>query len=272
MAIYAIGDIQGCLTPLKCLLREAGFKWGIDKLWVVGDVVNRGPDSLKALRYLYKHREDVVCVLGNHDLHLLAVANGLRRPSRSDTFDKVLEAHDRDELLYWLRQRPLIHSNANYTMVHAGIPHIWTLQQAQQYAAEVEAALRGPEWRKFLARMYGNTPRGWNESLTGYPRLRVITNYLTRMRFVYANGQLDLKSKGNSPIAGRKVAPWFSYPERATGRQTIIFGHWAALQGKLQNPLLIALDTGCVWGGSMTMARLPSATREAAWFSCDCPG
>jgi bis(5'-nucleosyl)-tetraphosphatase (symmetrical) len=270
MAIYAVGDIQGCTSALKCLLKKAKFDWDVDTLWVVGDIVNRGPDSLKALRYLYKHRDHVVCVLGNHDLHLLAVANGLCKKGRSDTLDKVLEAHDRDELLRWLRHRPLLHNESGYTMVHAGIPHIWSLQQAQQHAAEVEAALRGPEWRKFLTRMYGNTPRRWNDALEGYPRLRTITNYLTRMRFVYPNGQLDLQSTGGQPNPGRKVAPWFSYPGRKTRKEKIIFGHWAALDGKVDDDNLFALDTGCVWGGRMTLYRLPLGDKKAKWYHCDC--
>jgi len=266
MAIYAVGDLQGCLEPLKCLLKKVKFDWEKDTLWIVGDIVNRGPDSLRTLRFLYKNRERVVCVLGNHDLHLLAVASGLRKKGRSDTLDKLLVAHDRDELLRWLRYRPLIHTEAGYTMVHAGIPHIWTLEQAHEYGHEVEAALRGPEWRKFLARMYGNTPRRWNDSLVGYPRLRTITNYLTRMRFVYANGQLDLQSKGGSPNPGRKVAPWFSYSERETRKNKIIFGHWAALQGQAKGKNLYALDTGCVWGGQLSMYCLDSDE----WYRCDC--
>ena len=270
MAIYAVGDIQGCAESFKCLLKQARFNWDEDTLWVLGDIVNRGPNSLKALRYLYKHRDSVVCVLGNHDLHLLAVANGLRKKGRSDTLGKILEAHDRDELLHWLRHRPLLHSEAGYTMVHAGIPHIWSVSAAQGYAEEVQAALRGPEWRKFLVRMYGNTPRRWNDSLVGYPRLRTITNYLTRMRFVYTNGQLDLQSKGNKPDPGRQVAPWFSYPERATQGEKIIFGHWAALEGKVDNDNLFALDTGCVWGGHLTMYRLNAKGKKAKWYRCDC--
>jgi bis(5'-nucleosyl)-tetraphosphatase (symmetrical) len=270
MAIYAVGDIQGCHSALKCLLKKAQFDWDADTLWVVGDIVNRGPDSLKALRYLYKHRDSVVCVLGNHDLHLLAVANGLQKKGRSDTLGKILEAHDRDELLRWLRHLPLLHSEAGYTMVHAGIPHIWSLPQAQHRAAEVEAALRGPEWRKFLTRMYGNTPRRWNDALEGYARLRTITNYLTRMRFVYPNGQLDLQSKGSKPDAGRKVAPWFSYPPRKTRHDKIIFGHWAALNGEVPDDNLLALDTGCVWGEKMTLYRLPTDAKKGKWYQCDC--
>jgi bis(5'-nucleosyl)-tetraphosphatase (symmetrical) len=266
MATYVVGDLQGCLEPLKCLLKKAKFDWDKDTLWLVGDLVNRGPDSLKTLRYVYKHRDSIRCVLGNHDLHLLAVASGLQQKSRTDTLNKILEAHDRDELLRWLRYRPLLYSEGGYTMVHAGIPHIWTLQQAEDFACEVEAALRGPEWRKFLSRMYGNSPRRWNDNLVGYPRLRTITNYLTRMRFVYPNGQLDLQSTGVSPNPGRQVAPWFSHPTREYGDEKIIFGHWAAINGKVEDPQFIAMDTGCVWGGQLTMYKLG----KDKWYHCDC--
>ena len=266
MATYAVGDIQGCLEPLKKLLKKAKFNWDRDRLWLVGDLVNRGPDSLRTLRYLYKRRDNITAVLGNHDLHLLAVANGLEKKGRGDTIDKILIAHDRDELLRWLRHRPMIHTEGEYTMVHAGIPHLWTLEEAHEYAQEVEAALRGPEWRKFLSRMYGNSPRRWNDGLVGYPRLRTITNYLTRMRFVYPNGQLDLTSTGQQPNPGREVAPWFSYPDRETRHQKIIFGHWAALQGKVSDPNLFAMDTGCVWGSQMSMVCLESGE----WYRCDC--
>ncbi len=266
MATYAVGDLQGCLAPLKKLLKKAKFNWDRDRLWMTGDLVNRGPDSLRALRYLYKRRDNVTAVLGNHDLHLLAVASGLAKKSRNDTLDKILIAHDRDELLRWLRQLPLIHTEDDFTLVHAGIPHVWTLEEAHEYAQEVEAALRGPEWRKFLSRMYGNSPRRWNDNLVGYPRLRTITNYLTRMRFLYANGQLDLASKGQQPNPGREVAPWFSYPNRETREQKIIFGHWAALQGQVSDPNLFAMDTGCVWGNHLTMVCLETGE----WYRCNC--
>lgn len=266
MATYAVGDIQGCIKPLKCLLKQVGFSWRKDRLWLVGDLVNRGPDSLKTLRYLYKHRGRIQIVLGNHDLHLLAVANGLRKKSRSDTLDEVLSASDRDELLEWLRQQPLIHSAKGYTMVHAGVPPMWSLEQAHRYAREVEAVLRGPHYRMFLANMYGNNPRRWKESLHGYQRLRIITNYLTRMRYVYANGALDLSSKGVEPDPGRKVAPWFSYKTRATRQEKLIFGHWAALQGSASGKKLYATDTGCVWGGKLSMYDLD----KKCWHSCDC--
>jgi bis(5'-nucleosyl)-tetraphosphatase (symmetrical) len=266
MTTYAVGDIQGCIIPLKCLLKQARFSWQEDHLWLVGDLVNRGPDSLKTLRYIYKHRDRIQVVLGNHDLHLLAVANGLREKSRSDTLDELLSASDRDELLEWLRWQPLIHSAQGYTMVHAGVPPMWTLEQAHRYAGEVEAVLRGPHYRQFLANMYGDNPRCWKESLSGYERLRLITNYLTRMRFIYANGALDLSSKGAEPDSGRKVVPWFSCTGRETKQEKLIFGHWAALQGQVTGKKLYATDTGCVWGGKLSMFDLD----RKRWHSCDC--
>ncbi len=266
MATYAVGDIQGCFTPLKCLLTQVQFDWDHDQLWVVGDLVNRGPDSLEVLRYLYQRRERVICVLGNHDLHLLAVAYGLQKQGRSDTLDKILAASDRDQLLDWLRQQPLIYSDRGCTLVHAGIPHIWSLEQAHSYAAEVETALRGPDYRKFLSNMYGDTPRVWNNKLTGYERLRVITNYLTRMRFLYKSGALDLKGKGALADPGRKVEPWFTLRNKSDSTNKIIFGHWAALEGKAKGKNLIATDTGCVWGGQLSMYCLD--TEE--WHRCDC--
>jgi bis(5'-nucleosyl)-tetraphosphatase (symmetrical) len=253
MATYAVGDLQGCLKPLKCLLKEVSFDWRRDTLWLVGDIVNRGPQSLKTLRYLYKHRDSLVMVLGNHDLNLLAVANGLRKASRSDTIDKILVAHDRDELLDWLRHQPMLHREHGFTLVHAGVPPMWSLKAAERYAREVEDALRGRDWRRFLDNMYGNTPRRWRNDLSGYPRLRAITNYLTRMRYLYPNGALDLVSKGPRPEPGRNVAPWFSYPRKNNAREQIIFGHWASLDGDVNDERLHALDTGCVWGRSLTL-------------------
>ena len=266
MATYVVGDVQGCYKPLKCLLKQVSFDWSKDRLWMVGDLVNRGPDCLRVLRFAHKHRDRIQIVLGNHDLHLLAVANGLRRKGRSDTLDKILQADDRDELLDWLRHQPLIHTENGYTMVHAGLPHMWTLEQAHGYAAEVEQALRGREYRKFLANMYGNNPRRWKESLKGYDRLRLITNYLTRMRFIYANGSLDLSSKGQQPDAGRMVAPWFSHKKRETRRERVIFGHWAALGGVAEGKNLYATDTGCVWGDRLSMYCLDTEN----WHSCQC--
>ena len=258
MAIYAVGDVQGCLKPLKCLLREVDFSWKQDQLWLVGDVVSRGPDSLKTLRYLYKHRRQLTCVLGNHDLNLLAVASGLRPGSSADMLDDLLVADDRDTLLHWLRHRPLLHTHAGHTLVHAGIPPMWSLDQARGYAEEVESALRGPQWRKFLLNMYGNTPARWKESLTGYDRLRTITNYFTRMRFLEADGSLDLVNKGALPSPGYKLKPWFADKKRATRGDKLIFGHWASLEGRAGGKNLFALDTGCVWGRHLTLYCLDS--------------
>jgi bis(5'-nucleosyl)-tetraphosphatase (symmetrical) len=274
MSTYVVGDIQGCLQPLKCLLREVKFKPDKDVLWSVGDIVNRGPKSLKALRFLYKMRKHLVVVLGNHDLHLLAVAAGVRSASRSDTLDEILRAPDREKLLQWLVQQPLLHHEHGYTLVHAGIPPQWTLQQASGYAREVEAALRGPDCVAFLDAMYGNEPDQWSDDLTGMTRLRVITNYLTRMRFCTSDGQLDLVSKGSTPTPGvanlgnRKVAPWFSHPQRKTANERILFGHWATLAGASNNPHAIALDTACVWDGALSLYHLESGQ----WTRCSCRG
>jgi len=272
MGTYVVGDIQGCLQPLKCLLRAVRFNPDRDVLWSVGDIVNRGPKSLKSLRFLYKMRRSLVVVLGNHDLHLLAVAAGVRQPSRSDTLDKILAARDRDKLLDWLAQLPLIHHEHGHTLVHAGIPPQWTLQQAMGYAREVETALRGPDRVAFLQTMYGNEPARWSDDLTGMARLRVITNYLTRMRFCTPDGTLDLVSKGDTPTPGvanlgnQKVSAWFSHPQRKTAADRILFGHWATLAGLSSNANAIALDTGCVWNGSLSLYHLESGT----WTRCAC--
>ncbi len=272
MSTYVVGDIQGCLQPLKCLLRAVKFNADKDTLWSVGDIVNRGPKSLDALRFLYKMRENLVVVLGNHDLHLLGVAAGVRQPSRSDTLDKILKAPDRQELLHWLAQQPLIHNEHGYTLVHAGIPPQWSVQQAMGYAREVEAVLRGPDRDTFLGAMYGNEPALWSDDLSGMTRLRVITNYLTRMRFCTKTGTLDLQSKGSSPLptvpnlGHEKVAAWFSHKERKTTDDRILFGHWATIAGRTDTPNAIALDTGCVWNGALSLYHLESGQ----WTRCAC--
>ena len=272
MSTYVVGDIQGCLQPLKCLLRAVEFDPAKDVLWSVGDLVNRGPKSLKTLRFLYKMRDSLVVVLGNHDLHLLAVAAGVRNPSRSDTLDKILEAPDREELLNWLVQQPLIHHEHGHTLVHAGIPPQWTVLEALGYAGEVEAALRSPHCVDFLKAMYGNEPARWSDDLRGMERLRCITNYLTRMRYCTADGTLDLISKDSSPtpgvtnLANQKVAAWFSHPRRKSANERILFGHWATLAGASGDPSAIALDTGCVWNGAMSLYHLESET----WTRCAC--
>jgi bis(5'-nucleosyl)-tetraphosphatase (symmetrical) len=272
MTTYVVGDIQGCLRPLKCLLKQVRFRPGVDVLWSVGDVVNRGPRCLKTLRYLYGMRESLVMVLGNHDLHLLAVAAGARAPSRSDTLDKILQAPDRDELLGWLIRRPLLHQEHGFTLVHAGIPPQWSVQEAAAYAREVEAVLQSPQCAAFLRDMYGNEPAVWSDHLTGTARLRSITNYLTRMRYCTSSGVLDLVSKGPSPdprAAGagtEQVAAWFSHPGRKSAGEKILFGHWASLEGRTDSPDVIGLDTGCVWGGALSLYNLQSGVR----IRCQC--
>lgn len=270
MSTYVVGDIQGCLQPLKCLLRAVEFTPGEDVLWSAGDLVNRGPKCLNTLRYLYKRRDSVVVVLGNHDLHLLAVAAGVRKPSRSDTLDEILAAPDCEELLNWLRHRPLMHHQHGYTLVHAGIPPQWTLPEALGYAREVEEALRGPNCMEFLRAMYGNEPDTWSDDLTGMARLRVITNYLTRMRYCTKHGVLDLVSKGPTPgesrIGEQKVSAWFSHKTRKTAQDKILFGHWASLAGRTDTPNAIGLDTGCVWDGALSLYHLDTGQ----WTRCEC--
>ena len=272
MSTYVVGDIQGCLQPLKCLLQKVDFNPDTDVLWSVGDIVNRGPQSLKALRFFYKMRNSLVMVLGNHDLHLLAVAAGVRAPSRSDTLDEILLAPDKEELLNWLVCQPLLHHEYDYTLVHAGIPPQWTLRNTLKYAREVEAVLRSPDCVAFLKAMYGNEPAQWSDDLTGMSRLRVITNYLTRMRYCTAEGILDLESKGTSPTPGgsnlsrHTVSARFSHPGRKTAKDRILFGHWASIEGHTDNPNAIALDTGCIWGGSLSLYELESGQ----WTRCAC--
>ncbi|WP_028631082.1 symmetrical bis(5'-nucleosyl)-tetraphosphatase [Metapseudomonas resinovorans] len=269
MTAYAVGDIQGCLDQLKCLLEQVRFDPARDQLWLVGDLVNRGPRSLETLRFLYSIRESVVCVLGNHDLHLLAVANNIERLRKADTLREILDAPDCADLLDWLRRQKLLHydEKRDIALVHAGIPPQWSLRKALKRAAEVEEALQDDaRLPLFLDGMYGNEPAKWDSDLHGVTRLRVITNYFTRMRFCRADGTLDLKSKEGLGTAPPGFAPWFSFPERKTRGQKIIFGHWASLEGKCDEPGLFALDTGCVWGGAMTLLNIDSRER----ISCSC--
>ncbi|MDH4582694.1 symmetrical bis(5'-nucleosyl)-tetraphosphatase [Pseudomonas sp. BN415] len=269
MTAYAVGDIQGCLDQLKCLLEQVRFDPTRDQLWLVGDLVNRGPKSLETLRFLYSIRESVVCVLGNHDLHLLAVANNIERLRKADTLREILDAPDCADLLDWLRRQKLLHydEKRDIALVHAGIPPQWSLRKALKRAAEVEEALQDDaRLPLFLDGMYGNEPAKWDSDLHGVTRLRVITNYFTRMRFCRADGTLDLKSKEGLGTAPPGFAPWFSFPERKTRGQKIIFGHWASLEGKCDEPGLFALDTGCVWGGAMTLMNIDSRER----ISCSC--
>jgi bis(5'-nucleosyl)-tetraphosphatase (symmetrical) len=268
MANYAIGDIQGCLEPLQCLLKKIAFDPAKDRLWLAGDLINRGPDTLATLRYLYTLRDRITIVLGNHDLHFIAVYYGLRKQGKNDTLKELLAAPDCAELVYWLRQQKLVHHDAalGYTMVHAGIPPQWNLQQALARSHEVETALQREHPENFLSEMYGNKPTCWSDQLKGTDRLRLITNYFTRMRFCSADGELELQTKESADLAPNGFAPWFSFPQRQTRDEKIIFGHWAALEGKVSEQNIFALDTGCVWGDELTAMRLEDGVR----FSCRC--
>jgi bis(5'-nucleosyl)-tetraphosphatase (symmetrical) len=255
MATYAIGDIQGCYAELQQLLEQIRFDPAQDQLWLVGDLVNRGPDSLQVLHLVKSLGDSAITVLGNHDLHLLAVAEGVAKLHRSDTLDELLNAPDRDELLAWLRQQRLFHAKGDYVLVHAGLVPQWSVEQAASLAHEVENALRGDDYAVFFERMYGNTPKSWNDELTGYKRLRVIVNAFTRMRICTPQGEMEFKFKGEIEKIPEGYMPWFDVPKRKSKDATVIFGHWSALGLKLAHNI-IALDTGCLWGGPMTAIRL----------------
>lgn len=257
MAIYVVGDVQGCASALHSLLEQVDFRPGRDTLWLAGDLVNRGPDNLGVLRLVISLGDAAVSVLGNHDLHLLGVAAQARSSGRKDTIEDIINAPDCDELLHWLRHRPLLYQQGDYVLSHAGVPHIWNVYEARQRAREVEAALRSDDYASFLHHMYGNKPKQWRDDLSDWSRLRVITNYFTRMRFIEASGALDFDSKDSRKPPTHNLRPWFDFarkPEDAP--YTFLFGHWAALEGRTEQTGFIALDTGCVWGGCLTMLRL----------------
>lgn len=268
MSIYAVGDIQGCYAELQQLLEQIRFDPAQDQLWLVGDLVNRGPDSLQVLRLVKSLGESAITVLGNHDLHLLAVAAGTVTLHYSDTLDEVLAAPDSEELLTWLRQQRLLHVHDEHVLVHAGLLPQWSVKQALSLAHEVEDALRGNDYVTFLARMYGNSPRGWDSDMRGYKRLRVITNAFTRMRVCTEQGEMEFKFKGEINSIPHGYFPWFDVPERASANATMVFGHWSALGLKVE-PHVIALDTGCLWGGPMTAIRLED--RQLFQVSCRNP-
>jgi len=257
MTLYAIGDIQGCARPFDALLAAIDFDPARDRLWLVGDLVNRGPDSLAALRRVIELGDAATTVLGNHDLHLLAAAAGIRRPSPRDTLRPVLEAPDRDALLDWLRRRPLLYHDeaAGRVLVHAGIPPRWTVADAKRAAREVETELAGPGWRDALAEMYGDEPSRWSPGLAKSERLRYTINALTRMRFCTRDGRLDLEHNGPPGSQPPHLVPWFDVPDRAARDVHIVCGHWSAL-GLLLRPDVTALDTGCVWGRALTAVPL----------------
>ena len=266
MATYVVGDIQGCFRSLKRLLHRIGFDRSRDALWCVGDLVNRGPGNLATLRFVRDLGERATCVLGNHDLHLLAIVFGGHKHRPSDTMEDVLNAPDCMELAHWLRGLPLLVRDGDVVMVHAGIPHVWDLDTAQARAGEVEEAIRGKDYAGFFERMYGDIPDVWDDGLAGMERLRAITNYLTRMRFVDPAGRMDFDFKGvpTEVPPGGDFAPWFRHPTKVRGR--LVFGHWAALDGDTAGSDLIGLDTGCVWGRTLTAYRLEGGER----FCVDC--
>jgi bis(5'-nucleosyl)-tetraphosphatase (symmetrical) len=257
MSVYAVGDLQGCLDPLKRLLDRVRFDPAGDRLWLVGDLVNRGPRSLETLRFVRGLGEAATTVLGNHDLHLLAIHQGVHKVRRRDTVQAILDAPDRHELMDWLRRQPLLHHDPElrWTMVHAGLPPQWDLETARACAREVEAALRGNDHRLLLERMYADKPDLWSPDLRAWDRLRFIINCFTRLRFCSADGHVDMEHKGAPGDQPPHLMPWFAVPGRRSARERIVFGHWSTL-GLYQADDVLALDTGCVWGQSLAMARL----------------
>lgn len=269
MATYAVGDLQGCYDELRELLDSVAFDPAVDRLWCVGDLVNRGPKSLQVLRFVRGLGDGAVCVLGNHDLHLLALAAGCGRDRGDHSLDDVLAAPDRDELLDWLRHRPLLHNDPGlgFTMLHAGLPPQWDLRQAIACAREVEAVLRGDGHRDYFAQMYGNQPSMWDPALHGMDRWRFVTNCLTRLRFCNPDGSLALKEKGPPGTEKPGRVPWFDYPGRKTRGERIVFGHWSTL-GYHAGDGVWGLDTGCLWGGALTLLRLDTETPRPQRLQC----
>lgn len=261
MAVYAIGDVQGCYAELTALLEVIQFDAATDQIWLTGDLVNRGPESLRTLRFVHnlnRHTPNAaITVLGNHDLHLLAVAAGQGRQYSCDTLDEILAAPDCEILLDWLRHQPLLHHDAalGVTLVHAGLPPQWSLLEAQDYAAEVESVLRDKNHQEFFSHMYGNQPDQWQANLTGWDRLRFITNCFTRLRYCDANGKLDLQAKGAPGSQQAGYVPWFEVVDRQTKNDSIVFGHWSTL-GLYKGNNVVSLDTGCLWGHQLTAMRL----------------
>jgi bis(5'-nucleosyl)-tetraphosphatase (symmetrical) len=266
MATYAIGDLQGCFASLQQLIGEIGFRESEDRLWFVGDLVNRGPQSLEILRFVKSLGERAVCVLGNHDLHLLIVAEGQVKPHRKDTLGAILDAPDRDELLTWLRGRPLMHAEGEYAMVHAGLLPSWTIGKALDLACETEHALQGSDWRSLMAQMYGNQPDHWDDALSGYERLRVIINAMTRLRICTPDGRMEFSYTGPLGDIPRGYVPWFAVPGRRSANATVICGHWSAI-GLLAEENLLALDSGCLWGRCLSAVRL----EDRRIYQVSCP-
>ncbi len=265
--IHLIGDVQGCDEALARLLADIGFSPSRDRLVLLGDLVNRGPDSLGVLRRMASLGAAATCLLGNHDLHLLAVAQGVRPLKRGDTFGDVLAAPDRAHWLDWLRRQPLAHQEAGWLCVHAGVVPQWDAAQTLALAAEVQALVAGPGLPGFLQVMYSDEPARWSDALQGHERARFIVNALTRMRFCSADGRPDFKAKEGSEGAPPGYHPWFEVPGRRSAGQPMAFGHWSML-GLVNRPDLLALDTGCVWGGALTAVRVDGGRREVQQVTC----
>ena len=266
MAVYAIGDIQGCAIPFEELLDKIKFDPGNDQVWLCGDLINRGPHSLETLRLIQKLGHSAICVLGNHDLHFLAVAENIRRSRAGDTLKHILEAPDFEELVHWLRNQPLVHCDKKLktVMVHAGVYPGWKRKQLMGYAEEIGTLLRGDKFKKFLGKMYGKNPLKWDDSLKGWDRYRFLTNSLTRMRYCDAKGNLNFTEKGPPGSQGKKWIPWYSHPELKMKKWRIVFGHWSAL-GYFQDRNIISLDSGCVWSGKLTAVQLDAGYHAPNW-------
>ncbi|MES2664291.1 MAG: symmetrical bis(5'-nucleosyl)-tetraphosphatase [Pseudomonadota bacterium] len=265
MTTYTIGDIQGCFEPFLRLLQKIKFNSKYDRLLLAGDLVNRGPDSAAVMDYVYKHRSIIQPVLGNHDIHLLRCFYSEMSERRGDTLTEILHAPECEMWLNWLRQQPLLWNEPNTSiwLSHAGIPHIWSLNQAQHYASEAHQYLiaSSVHLRDYLLEIFGNTPAQWSDDLQGIERFRCIVNYFTRMRLIDIHGTLNFTHKESEHTLPSNFAPWFRYPLQWPSSTKIIFGHWAALQGKTDDDSIIASDTGCVWGNSLTAIRLDDLQR-----------
>ena len=271
MAVYAVGDVQGCAVALEELLDDLNFDPARDKLWLVGDLVNRGPRSLQTLRMIRRFGDAAISVLGNHDLHLLAVASGIKPARSTDTLKEILRAPDRDELMHWLRHLPMVHADRELRtlMVHAGVYPGWKAKQLFGYAREVEAVLRSNDYKDFLAEMYGRRPIRWKSKLKGHDRTRFLVNTMTRMRYVTRVGSLNFSDKGPPGSQPSRLVPWYLHPELRCKKWRIVFGHWSAL-GFMRSGRVIGLDSGCVWGGALSAVRLDSENQRNHW-QVGCP-
>lgn len=270
MAIYAIGDVQGCFDELTTLVRNVAFNPGSDRLWFVGDLVNRGPKSLETLRWIKALEDTAVTVLGNHDLHLLAAYVGIKPISQTNSLLPVLQADDIEDLMNWLRHRPLMHydSGLNVAMVHAGLFPQWEIREALSLAREAEAMLRSARYKDFLRNMYGNQPDRWQKTLGDWERLRVITNGLTRIRYCNDKGVMSFSDKGVPGTQPSGMYPWFEISSRKSRGTTIVFGHWSTL-GLYTRHNVIATDTGCLWGGALTAVKIDDPEKTTFKVECE---